>query len=90
MKPFDAAQFLDNEETITEYLNISREDPNPDVFLHALNNVARARGMHSLAKRMHLSEAKLNKVLQPGAKPRYATIHRIMQALKPDTQHTAI
>jgi probable addiction module antidote protein len=90
MKTFDAAHFLDNEETIAEYLNISRENPNPDIFLHALNNVARARGMHNLAKRVHLSEARLNKVLQPGAKPRYTTIHRIMQALKPDVQPTTV
>ena len=31
--PFDASEFLDNEETIAEYLAAALEDPNPDVFM---------------------------------------------------------
>jgi DNA-binding phage protein len=42
---FDAATYLDNDEVITEYLSAAAEDPNPDVFVTALGDVARARGM---------------------------------------------
>jgi DNA-binding phage protein len=32
---FDAADYLDGEETIAEYLAAALEDPNPDIFLVA-------------------------------------------------------
>lgn len=41
--PFDAADYLDDEETIAEYITAALEDPNPDVFLTAVRDVARAR-----------------------------------------------
>jgi len=43
--PFDAADYLDDEETIAEYITAALEDSNPDVFLTAVRDVARARGM---------------------------------------------
>ena len=42
--PFDAADYLDDEDTIAEYITAALEDPNPDVFLAAVRDVARARG----------------------------------------------
>ena len=47
---FDAAEYLDNEEVIAEYLNTALEDDNPNVFLTAVRDVAKARGMTELAK----------------------------------------
>ena len=47
--PFDAAEYLDSEETIAEYLTAALEDPNPDVFLAAVRDVDRTRGMAQLA-----------------------------------------
>ncbi len=44
-KPFEAAAYLDNDAVIAEYLSAAAEDPNPDVFLAALADVAKARGM---------------------------------------------
>ena len=39
---FDATDYLDNEETIAEYLTAALEDETPDVFLAALSDVAKA------------------------------------------------
>jgi probable addiction module antidote protein len=47
---FDAADYLDNEETIAAYLIDALEDPDPDMFIIAVKTVARARGMTQLAK----------------------------------------
>lgn len=47
--PFDAADYLDDEETIAEYLTAALEDPNPDIFLVAVRDVARAAWLSSLA-----------------------------------------
>jgi len=78
---FDAADYLDNEETIAEYLTAALEDPNPDVFLAALADVAKARGMSTIARGAGLGRESLYKALAPGAKPRYDTILRVLHSL---------
>ena len=78
---FDAADFLDSEETIVEYLTACQEDPNPNVFLGALMDVAKARGMAKVARDAGLGRAGLYKALSPGSHPRYETVSKIMQAL---------
>jgi probable addiction module antidote protein len=79
--PFDAADYLDNDETIAEFLTASMEDPNPDVFLMALRDIAKARGMTDLAKTSGLGRESLYKALAPGSKPRYETIMKVMHGL---------
>ena len=78
---FDAADYLNDEETIAEYLTAALEDPNPDVFLAAVRDVARARGMAQLAKDAGLGRESLYKALAPGAKPRYDTVLKLLHAL---------
>lgn len=78
---FDAADYLDNEETIAEYITAALEDPDPDVFLAAVRDVARARGMAQLAKDAGLGRESLYKALTPGAKPRYDTLLKLLNAL---------
>jgi probable addiction module antidote protein len=48
--PFDVAEYLDNDEAIAEYLTAILEDANPDVFLAAPGDVAKARGMAQIAE----------------------------------------
>lgn len=79
--PFDAADYLDDEQTIAEYLTAALEDPNPDVFMTAVRDVARARGMAQLAKDAGLGRESLYKALTPGAKPRYDTVLKLLNAL---------
>jgi probable addiction module antidote protein len=78
---FDAADYLDNEETIAEFLTAALEDENPDVFLAAISNVAKARGMAAIAKETGLGRESLYKALAPGAKPRYDTILKVLHGL---------
>jgi probable addiction module antidote protein len=79
--PFDAADYLDDEEVIAEYLTAALEDPNPDLFLVAVRDVARARGMAQLARDTGLGRESLYKALAPGAKPRYDTMLKVLRAL---------
>jgi probable addiction module antidote protein len=81
LKPFDPSKYLDNEETIAEYLTAALEDPNPDVFLAAVGHVAKARGMGVIAKDAGLGRESLYKALVPGAKPRYDTVLKVLQSL---------
>src|ERR1700688_17865 len=68
-KEFDAAAYLDNDEVIAEYLSAAAEDPNPDVFVAALGDVAKARGMAQIAKDSGLGRESLYKALSAGAHP---------------------
>ena len=78
---FDAADYLDNDIVISEYLNAALEDDNPNVFLQAIADVAKARGMTKLAKDTGLGRESLYKALAPGAKPRYDTVIKLVRAL---------
>ena len=78
---FDAADYLDNEETIAAYLTAALEDHDPDAFLAAVKAVARARSMTQLAKDSGLGRESLYKALTPGAKPRYETVMKVVRAL---------
>ena len=49
-RPFDEAAYLDNDEVVAEYVSAAAEDPNPVVFVAALGEVAKARGMAQIAK----------------------------------------
>lgn len=81
LKKFDAADYLDSEEMIAEYLSAALEDENPDVFLAAVSDVAKARGMTAIAASTGLGRESLYKALSPGAKPRYETIVKVLHGL---------
>lgn len=78
---FDAVDYLDSEEMIAEYLTAALEDENPDVFLAAIADVAKARGMSAIAQSTGLGRESLYKALAPGAKPRYDTILKVLNGL---------
>ena len=78
---FDAADYLDDDKVISEYLNAALEDQNPDVFLQAIADVAKARGMSKLAADTGLGRESLYKALAPGAKPKYDTVLKLVRAL---------
>ncbi|WP_311273341.1 MULTISPECIES: addiction module antidote protein [unclassified Rhizobium] len=78
---FDASEYLDNEETMMEYLTVAMEDENPDVFITALGHVAKARGIAQIAEVSGLGRESLYKALKPGSKLRYETMHKIIHAL---------
>ena len=78
---FDAAEYLDSEEAIAEYISEAMQDPNPDALLEARATGARARGMAKLAESTGLGRESLYKTLRPGAKPRYETIAKILAGL---------
>ena len=81
LKPFDATDYLQNDDIVSVYLTAALEDENPNVFLQAIADVAKARGMSQLAKDTGLGRESLYKALAPGAKPRYDTVMKLVRAL---------
>ena len=81
LKEFDASAYLDNEEVIAEFLTAALEDGDPEVFLSAIGQVAKARGMSAIAESTGLGRESLYKAFAPGAKPRYETVQKVLQSL---------
>jgi probable addiction module antidote protein len=81
MAAFDVADYLDSDEVVAEFLSAALEDPDPDVFLMAVADVAKAKGMSHIASAAGLGRESLYKALSPGAKPRYDTVLRVLRAL---------
>ena len=81
LAPFDASDYLDSEEVIAEYLTVALEDPDPDAFLMAVRDVAKARGIATIAEIAGLGRESLYKALRPGAQPRFDTVRRLLDAL---------
>jgi probable addiction module antidote protein len=83
--PFDAAEYLEDEEAIAEYLEeamkIAMEDSDPSFLTVALGTVARARGMSQIAKESGLSRESLYKALGSEGNPEFGTVLKVLQAL---------
>ena len=80
-KTLDPAEYLDNDAVIAEYLSAAAADPNPDVLVAAIGDVAKARGMAQIAKDAGLGRESLYKALSAGAHPRFETINSVLRAL---------
>lgn len=78
---FDAANYLDSEEMIAEYLNQALASGDTDLLLAAIGDVARSRGMAQVARDSGLGRESLYKALTAGAKPRFDTVFKVLHAL---------
>lgn len=81
VRDFDPSEFLDNEAVIAHYLADAAADSDPDAFLEALGDVAKARGMTELSKKTGLGRQNLYRTLAPGANPSYLTLRKVMDAM---------
>lgn len=81
LKVFEASDYLNTEDDIVDFLRMSLENPNPDVFLRALQEVAKARGMSQLASDAGMNRETLDQALAPGARPQYGTVLKLINAL---------
>ena len=80
-KPLDIRDFLQSDEEITEYINEAFQDVDPRVFLIALGNVVRAKGVSQVAKETGLGRESLYKIFSGAASPRWATLKRLLDNL---------
>jgi len=82
VRPFDVADYLQNDGDIAEYLTQVLADGDTDELIRAIGYVAKARGMSQIAKDSGLGRASLYKALAPGAQPRFDTIVKVLRALQ--------
>ena len=79
---WDAADYLNTQEDIAVYLNemlkISREDDTPELFIQALGDVTRSKGMSEAAREIQVSRESLYKSLSEKGNPSFSTIFKIL------------
>lgn len=78
---FDAADFLNTEEEIAEYLSLVLETGDPAHIAHALGVAARARGMSKVAETSGVSREMLYRSLSSEGNPTLRTLLAVLPAL---------
>jgi probable addiction module antidote protein len=80
-KPFDAAEYLNDEAAAVAYFEAALDEGDPSVIAAALGDIARAKGMTQVARDTGLGRESLYKALAPGANPEFATIIKVVHAV---------
>ena len=79
--PWDVVDYLKTEEDIAAYIEAAFEDGDPRVIAAALGDVARVRGMTSVAKKAGVTREALYHSLTETGDPRLSTVVGVMKAL---------
>jgi probable addiction module antidote protein len=80
-REFDTSEYLENEEEMAAYLEAAFEDGDTSLIMHALGNIARARGMTQLARETGLRRESLYKALSSDGNPEFSTVVKVVKAL---------
>lgn len=80
-KPFDPAEYLDDDDAIAAYMTDALESGDAAFVADALGVVARARGMSEVAREAGVSRESLYRALSAEGNPEFATVLRVVQAL---------
>lgn len=92
-REFDAAEYLDSEETMAEFLSAALETGDPAFIAESIGVIARARGIAQIAEETGLGRTSLYKALRADGNPAFSTVLQVMKVLglslqaKPATPH---
>lgn len=78
---FDAADYLQSDEDISEYLAEAISENDPKSFLQAVNTVARAKGMSKLSQETGIPRESLYHSLSEKGNPAFSTLWKVADAL---------
>ncbi len=78
---WDASDQLETQEDIVAYLEAVLEDGDPSLLTAALGDVARSKGMTTIARETGLGRESLYKALSTEGNPEFSTIVKVLQAL---------
>jgi probable addiction module antidote protein len=80
-RDFDITNYLTDEKSMAEYLNLELAEGDPRYIKLALSNIARARNMSEIAKKAGIPRATIYRALDVNGNPEYNTIQKIVDAL---------
>jgi probable addiction module antidote protein len=78
---YEVSCFLDSPETISAYLAESMKAQDPQIFMKALAEVVKARGLNKVAQEAGGNRESLYKSLEGGAKIRFETVKKLLMAV---------
>ncbi|MDQ0458332.1 addiction module antidote protein [Rhizobium paknamense] len=78
---WDTSEFLDSPEAVAAYLEAALEDANSKSVAVALGNIARAKGMTSVAAEAGITREALYKSLSERGDPKLSTLLSVLSAL---------
>ena len=81
LKKFDVVDYLKTEKDIAAYLSAVLEDGDPALFIAAIGDIDREKGMTEIAKKSGVTRESLYRALKVEARPRFETVTRVVQAL---------
>ena len=80
-RAWDAADYLASDEDMAAYLEAALEEGDAALFMAALGDIARAKGMTEIARATGLGRESLYKALSPEGNPEFATVLKVVQSL---------
>ena len=80
-RPWDPVEYLETPDDAIAYLEAAFEDGDPHVIAAAVGDVARRRGMTTVAARAGLGRESLYKALSQDGNPGFATMLNVLEAL---------
>ena len=78
---YDAADYINNKETVIAFLEGALEENDPDFLLEAIRDIARSKGMAKIAKELGIDRAGLYKSLAPDGNPSFKTVFKLLDIL---------
>ena len=78
---FDVVDYLRTEKDIAAYLSAVLEDGDPALFVAAIGDIAKAKGMSEIAKKSGVTRESLYRALKIEARPRFETVAKVVHAL---------
>ena len=79
--PYDSAEYLKNKKDVAAYLDAALEDGDPALIRHALNVIARARGLTQIARDSGVTRESLYRALGENGNPEFTTVLKVVDAL---------
>ena len=81
LTPFDAADYLETDQDIQDFLDDAFASQDQGEMLHALGVVARAKGMSEVAREAGLGRESLYKALRAEGHPEFATVLKVARTM---------
>jgi probable addiction module antidote protein len=78
---FDAVEYLKTDKDMADYLNAVLDDGDPALFVAAIGDIAKAKGMMEISKRSGVTREALYRALKLGSQPRFETVAKVINAL---------
>ncbi|WP_448217303.1 addiction module antidote protein [Endozoicomonas sp. 2B-B] len=81
LEPFNPVEMLETDDEIAHFLAEAYLDDDPAVFVLALGDVVKKKGVAQLARQTGLSRESLYKTFNGRVQPRWDTVHRLLKSL---------